>query len=167
MPKQVHLHFIERNIEVILISYESILNSNINQSQALQFLFDIKFLTLFSIPRENINLIQKSQEICDKLRSKVDPFDLDVFYSYLQHNVKQSVLQSQILLGCLLPTSSQLANLGLLEKNKEHDKEPSVLAMSNPVTSTWFPLLPVTAPVQKTATVSIQPKDTSKVSVIL
>lgn len=97
MPKQVHLQFIEKNIEVTFKHYEILLSSNINQTQALQFLFDIKFLTLFAVARENITHIQKSQEICDKLRSKVDPFDLDVFYSYLQYNVKQSVLQSQVI----------------------------------------------------------------------
>lgn len=153
MPKQIHLQFIEKNVERIFSHYNLVLStSNINQIQALQFLFDVKFLTSLAIPRENIQLIQKSQEICDKLRSKVDPFDLDVFYSYLQHNVKQNVLQSQVILGCLLPNSSQLANLGVIEKNKEQEKDPSALALSVPSNVSWFPLLPVTAPMQKTVT---------------
>lgn len=96
LPKQVHLQFIERNINVILNSYESVLDLNLNQNLSLQFLFDVKFLTTFCIPKENIELMQKSQSICDKLRSKVDPFDLDVFYSYIQNNVKQSVFQMQV-----------------------------------------------------------------------
>lgn len=97
LPKQVHLQYIERNIFVILDNYESVVDFNLNQKLSLQFLFDVKFLTMFCIPKENIELMQKSQLICDKLRSKVDPFDLDVFYSYIQNNVKQSVFQSQVI----------------------------------------------------------------------
>lgn len=96
LPKQVHLRFIERNVSVILDSYVAVLDVNLNQNLSLQFLFDVKFLTMFCIPKENIELMQKSQVICDKLRSKVDPFDLDVFYSYIQNNVKQCVFQSQV-----------------------------------------------------------------------
>lgn len=44
----------------------------------------------------------------------------------------------KVLLGCLLPSSVQLANLGILEKNKEHEKEPSLLALSVP--SIPFPM---------------------------
>lgn len=96
MPKQIHLLFIEKNMEYLFKKYEALAYMDINQTQALQFLFDVKFLTTFCVPRENMQLIQKSQEVSDKLRSKVDPFDLDVFYSYIQQNVKQSVLQSQV-----------------------------------------------------------------------
>ncbi|KRT83470.1 hypothetical protein AMK59_4619, partial [Oryctes borbonicus] len=149
LPKPVHIQFIEQSVQVILAQYEKLLGCTLNQKQALQFLFDVKFLTLFCIPRENMKLVQKSQEICDKLRANVDPFDLDVFYSYLQHNVKQSALQSAVILGCLLPNSGQLASLGMLEKNKEQEKEPSILPLSVPLSSSWFPLLPVTAPVSK------------------
>lgn len=39
----------------------------------------------------------------------------------------------------------------MLEKNKEQEKEPSILPLSVPSTSMWFPLLPVTAPVSKTS----------------
>ncbi|GJQ76325.1 hypothetical protein Trydic_g2048 [Trypoxylus dichotomus] len=149
LPKNVHIQFIEQCVQVILSQYEKLLNCTLNQKQALQFLFDVKFLTLFCIPRENMKLVQKSQEICDKLRANIDPFDLDVFYSYLQSNVKQSALQSAVILGCFLPNSGQLASLGILEKNKEQEKEPSILPLSVPLTSSWFPLLPVTAPVSK------------------
>ncbi|KAK9679205.1 hypothetical protein QE152_g40204 [Popillia japonica] len=151
LPKTVHMQLLERSVDVILSQYEKLLSTTLNQKQALQFLFDVKFVMLFCVPRENMKLVQKCQEICDKLRTNIDPFDLDVFYSYLQNNVKQSALQSAVILGCLLPNSSQLANLGMLEKNKEQEKEPSILPLSVPSTSMWFPLLPVTAPVSKTS----------------
>ncbi|KAJ3639005.1 hypothetical protein MTP99_002332 [Tenebrio molitor] len=132
LPKQIHLHFVERNVDTILRHYKNLLDADLNQNQSLQFLFDVKFLTTFCIPRDNGGLIATSQEICDKLRAKIDPFDLDVFYSYLQNNVKRAVVQSQAILGCLLPSSAQLANLGVSEKFKDQEKEPSVLALSVP-----------------------------------
>lgn len=95
LPKTIHIRFIEHSVEAILTQYGK-LTSGLNQKQALQFLFDIKFLMLFCIPRENMRLVQKAQEICDKLRANIDPFDLDVFYSHLQNNVKQNALQAQV-----------------------------------------------------------------------
>lgn len=163
VPKKIHLSFIEGNVSVILDQYAEVLQMDLNQTQALQFLFDVKFLTTFSIPRENLELGQKSQSICEKCRSFVDPFDLDVFYKYLQHNVKQSVLQSQVIFGSLLPTSGQLSSLGMLEKSKDNEREPSVLGLSIPSTTNWFTLLPVTAPLQKTVQPAIQQTE-SKVS---
>ncbi|KAF2904284.1 hypothetical protein ILUMI_01887 [Ignelater luminosus] len=159
LPRQIHLRCIEENIQIILNQYEYLADSNLNQTQALQFLFDVKYITTLCIPRENLQLVSKSQSICDKFRSKIDPFDLDVFYSYLQNNVKMCVLQSQVILGCLLPSSGHLASLGMFEKTKDLEKEPSVLAVSIPSSASWFPLLPVTAPVQK---ISSQTITTSK-----
>lgn len=96
LPKSVHVQFIEENITIIFKHYKTLLNGNVTQKQAIQFLFDVRFLTTFCVPRENVQLISCSQEICDNLRSKIDPFDLDVFYSYIQNNVKRAVVQSQV-----------------------------------------------------------------------
>lgn len=60
-----------------------------------------------------------------------------------------------MILGCLLPSSNQLASLG--EKIKEQDKEPSILALSSPSSNSWFPLLPITKPSHKMASTT---KDT-------
>lgn len=96
LPRQIHIQYIEKSTLKILEQYDSLADCDLNQVQALQFLFDVKFITTLCIPRENLQLISKSQGICDKLRLKVDPFDLDVFYSYLQNNVKICVLQKQV-----------------------------------------------------------------------
>lgn len=96
LPKQVHLKFMEKNVLSILNQYEDLMKHELNQMQALQFLFDVKFLTTLAVPRENMALVQRSQDVCDKFRSFVDPFDLDVFYNYLQHNVRQNALQTQV-----------------------------------------------------------------------
>lgn len=96
LPKIIHVQFIEENVDIILKHYKLLLKENMNQKQAIQLLFDVRFLTTFCIPRENVQLISCSQEICDNLRSRIDPFDLDVFYSYIQTNVKRAVVQSQV-----------------------------------------------------------------------
>ncbi|XP_018569113.1 conserved oligomeric Golgi complex subunit 1 [Anoplophora glabripennis] len=165
LPKPIHLQYIEQNMAVVLNRYKKLVDKDLNQIQALQFLFDVKYLTTLCVPRENVQLISCSQEICDKLRSRIDPFDLDVFYSYLQNNVKRAVLQSQMILGCLIPSPNQLASLGLPEKSKEQDKVPSILALSASSSSSWFPLLPITVPSQKTSgVISGLKKDTKESS---
>lgn len=149
LPKVVHVQFIEDNTNVILNRYNELPFSELNQNQALQFLFDVKYLTSVCVRRENERLVGVSQDICDKLRSRIDPFDLDVFYTYLQMNVKKAAVQSQVILGCLLPSSMQMSNLEISDRSKEQEKEPSVLALSKPSTNAWFPLLPITAPSHK------------------
>ena len=60
-----------------------------------------------------------------------------------------------MILGCLLPSSAQLANLGVGEKFKDQEKDPSVLALSVP--SIAFPLFCTFAhqiPSQKTTAVA-------------
>lgn len=99
LPKQIHVDFIESCVERILAHYSILITSgSLHQTQALQFLFDVKFVTTLCVPRENVQLVAKSQVLCENLRSKIDPFDLDVFYGYLQNNVQKCVFQSQVLI---------------------------------------------------------------------
>ncbi|XP_019759424.2 conserved oligomeric Golgi complex subunit 1 isoform X1 [Dendroctonus ponderosae] len=162
LPKSVHLQFIERNMYVILREYEQVATEELNQNQALQALLDVRFLATLCVPRENTQMVKLAQTICDKLRSKIDPFDLNVFYSYLQNNVRKAVSQSQTLFGCLLPSTMQLMNLGAYTKAKEQEKNPSLMAVSAPSTNAWFPLLPITVPSQKLPGVSqVKPESAS------
>lgn len=149
LPKLIHVRFIEANVNVVLKEYEEIASKDLNQIQALQFLLDVRFIATLCVPRENMPMVNFAQSICDKLRSKIDPFDLNVFYSYLQNNVRKSITQSQTLFGCLLPSTAQLMNLGAHTKTKEQEKNPSLMALSAPSSNAWFPLLPITAPSQK------------------
>lgn len=96
LPKSVHLYFIEQNVDVILKEYRELSTKDLNQIQALQYLLDVRFLVTLCVPRENSAMVSFGQNICDILRSKIDPFDLDVFYSHLQNNVKKAVSQSQV-----------------------------------------------------------------------
>lgn len=57
---------------------------------------DVRHLTLLLVPRENKKYMELSQEICEFLRQKIDPFDYDVFYPYIQTNLKRSVQRVQV-----------------------------------------------------------------------
>ncbi|KAF7280737.1 hypothetical protein GWI33_005591 [Rhynchophorus ferrugineus] len=162
LPKEVHIYFLEAHVDVILKEYERVCSQDLNQIQALQYLLDVRFLSTLCIPRENSQLVTFSQNICDKLRNRIDPFDLDVFYSHLQNNIKKSIIQSQTLFGCLLPSSAQLINLGAYTKTKDQEKNPNLMALSVPSNNAWFPLLPITVPSQKLPGASASKKETKE-----
>lgn len=99
LPHEIHTKFIESVVSVSLAHYNKVIKvneSDINQRCALQLLMDIRHLTLLMVPRENKKAIELSHEICEFLRQKIDPFDYDVFYPYIQTNVKRSVQRVQV-----------------------------------------------------------------------
>lgn len=67
-----------------------------------------------------------------------------------------------MLFGCLVPSTAQLASIGVPERSKEQERDPSLLALSIPTTNSWFTLLPVSAPTHKTAT-ALQQRENNKV----
>lgn len=62
---------------------------------------DVRHLTLLLVSRENKKYIDISLEICEFIRQKIDPFDYDVFYPYIQTNLKRSVQRVQVK-NCLM-----------------------------------------------------------------
>lgn len=99
LPHEVHSDFIQRVASISLAHYDTVIRENetdINQRCALQLLMDVRHLTLLMVPRENKATIERSQEICEILRQKIDPFDYDVFYPYIQTNLKRSVQRVQV-----------------------------------------------------------------------
>ncbi|EEB16243.1 conserved hypothetical protein [Pediculus humanus corporis] len=143
LPKQVHQELIDCMVKDILEHYQEWTKSEtIYQTQAWQMLMDVKFLTLMFVTNNNKDL---SQEICEILEKSIDPFDLDVHYSYLQNNVKKSVLKLQGTFGILVNISEKLPVFNGLRLSQSSSgvklEEPNLLAMSTTVP--WFPLLPV------------------------
>ncbi|XP_060531658.1 conserved oligomeric Golgi complex subunit 1-like [Cylas formicarius] len=152
LPNSIHDQFLMRNSRVILAEYEKIVSQPLNQITALQFLFDVRFFVSLCVPRENVDVGGNAQRICDELRQKIDPFDLDVFYSYLQSNVKKAVGQLQTMFGGLVPYNAQPhATETVPAKHKSQEITPSLLALSKPSSDAWFPLLPITGPSHKVA----------------
>lgn len=93
LPSEIHARYIDKTISISLAHYNRVIRENeqdINQRCALQLLMDVRHLTLLMVARDN-KAMEVSQDICDFLRHKIDPFDYDVFYPYIQTSLKRSV----------------------------------------------------------------------------
>lgn len=95
---RVVLNEIINNIALELLDYYSKLSTNleIRQKQAIQILFDLKYFTLLMISRDNKQLVEQSNKVCNNIISKIDPFDFDVFYPFINTNVKKAVQRSLV-----------------------------------------------------------------------
>lgn len=76
----------------------------------------------------------------------MDPFDFELFFKYLNANVKKSGIRMQHELGCLISNNEQLTAIiggsGVISQTQ--DREPNILALSSTANTTaWFPLLPI------------------------
>lgn len=111
LPHEVHTEFVERVTSVLLAHYNNVIRekeTDINQRCALQLLMDVRHLTLLMVPRENKKCMEYSQDICEFLRQKIDPFDYDVFYPYIQINLKRSVQRVQVNIYIIIVLSNDL-----------------------------------------------------------
>ncbi|XP_050100433.1 conserved oligomeric Golgi complex subunit 1 [Anopheles aquasalis] len=128
-----------------------------NQSVALQYYLDLRFLQLMFVGREQKQLSEQFTQLTARFKSYVDPFDFDVFYAHLNTNVKRSVGKLQHFLGVLVCHPEQLSTLvggtAAGQGGKVlFDKNANILALSsNSMNVAWFPLLPI---VSKDLTVS-------------
>ncbi|XP_075979417.1 conserved oligomeric Golgi complex subunit 1 [Anticarsia gemmatalis] len=149
LPVETHTLFIEKITSVTFAHYNKVIRENemdINQRCALQLLMDVRHLTLLLVPRENKKSMEQSSEICEFLRQKIDPFDYDVFYPYIQTNLKRSVQRVQTLLGSLILHHGQLTGIigtKPVLSGGSGDKAAGLLASGD---SHWFSLLPVATP---------------------
>nr|CAD7402535.1 unnamed protein product [Timema cristinae] len=146
VPRKIHQDIVEHLMSDLLESYKGVSQEgSLCQSQALQYLLDVKYLTMLLLPRDHKILIGKSQEISDKFEEKIDPFDLDVFSQYIQNNIRRSVQKSQCLLGVLIAWPEKLSVVAGLKATSvgSTGENPSILPLCT--TAPWFPLLPVTS----------------------
>lgn len=149
LPIETHTHFIEKVTAITFAHYNRVIRENetdINQRCALQLLMDVRHLTLLLVPRENKKSMELSSEICEFLRQKIDPFDYDVFYPYIQTNLKRSVQRVQTLLGSLIVHHGQLCGIigpKPVQSGGSGDKAARLLAAAD---AHWFSLLPVAQP---------------------
>ncbi|KAK0180195.1 hypothetical protein PV327_005864 [Microctonus hyperodae] len=150
IPKKVINELVDYIVVELFNYYEKISkNSNLRQKQAFQVLLDIKYIALLMIPRENKILVDKSQELCNNVLEKIDPFDSDVFYPFIHVNVKKSVQRSLLIFGNLVPHLEQLhsilgARSEFSDSGKSIANPPGVLAICTG--APWFPPLAVTVP---------------------
>uniref|UniRef100_A0A182YBC7 Conserved oligomeric Golgi complex subunit 1 n=1 Tax=Anopheles stephensi TaxID=30069 RepID=A0A182YBC7_ANOST len=155
IPRPTMLLIVERLAGILLAHYTTLADDSFvkqNQTVALQFYLDSRFLQLMLIGRDQRQLSESFNELVGRFKSYIDPFDFDVFYAHLNANVKRSVLKLQHFLGALICHSEQLATVvgseaGVLVPSSSTavvDKNPNILALSsNSLNLVWFPLLPV------------------------
>ncbi|XP_026325897.1 conserved oligomeric Golgi complex subunit 1 isoform X2 [Hyposmocoma kahamanoa] len=149
LPFEIHTNFIEKVTTITFDHYNEVIRekeADINQRCALQLLMDVRHLTMLMVPRENKKSMDFSHEICEFLRQKIDPFDYDVFYPFIQTNLKRSVQRVQTLLGSLILHHGQLTGIigsKPVLSGGSGDKAAALLAHGDAL---WFSLLPVAAP---------------------
>lgn len=120
------------------------LGSRLIQIQSLQIVFDVQFLVGLMAHKDNHceQIINLSQVVINKAVSFVDPFDMDVFATPLQQNLKKGLQKSLLLFG-LIACPEQVSYLHSIKAHSitsqiEHN---IMLSSSN---SSRFPLLPLT-----------------------
>lgn len=154
IPTHVIGHLIERITGELLDNYEKLNESEFvrdNQHVSLQFYFDIRYVTMLLIPRDVQNklLPDQAQRVQNLFKSQVDPFDFELFFVQLTKNVKTAAIRSHNQLGVIIPNLEHLMTvLGGDKQTTTTDKTPNVLPLSS-TTVTWFPLLPIAAPIVK------------------
>ncbi|XP_011304064.1 conserved oligomeric Golgi complex subunit 1 isoform X1 [Fopius arisanus] len=149
IPKKVVNEFSGNVVGELFGYFEGALEGEIRQKQAFQVLLDVKYVTMMLVPRESKQLVDRSQEICNRVLASIDPFDSDVFYPFIHVNVKKSVQRTLLIFGNLVPHLEQLHSvLGargeLVDSGKSISDPPGVLAVCSG--APWFPPLAVTVP---------------------
>lgn len=148
LPKSVHLQIVDAFVVKLharyqLFSEDEFINGN--QKAAWQFFLDVKVLMMLFVSRDNKAMNEKFQQLVNFFKSIIDPFDFDVFYQYVNMNIKRNAARLQHGFGCLIPNMEHLNSI-LANQNVStpHDKDPNILAMSSTANSVgWFPLLPI------------------------
>ncbi|XP_063708221.1 conserved oligomeric Golgi complex subunit 1 [Culicoides brevitarsis] len=146
LPKKVSSVLVEKIALILQNHYRTLAETEFvqkNQNTALQYYFDIKFVQYLLVSRENKAILEKFTEIVGIFKNFIDPFDFDVFFSYLNDNLKLAVQRIQYQLGYLTAVTDQVMPAGTANAAKQ-ERDPNVIALSSNATNiTWFPLLPI------------------------
>lgn len=119
-----------------------------NQNASLQCYFDVKFVQLMLVARDNKKSLDVVQALAGVFKDNVDPFDFELFHKYLTVNVKKSGQRLQHKLGNIIPNVEHVTVSLANQQASAIDKEPNVLALSTiGDVGGWFSMLPVMAAV--------------------
>lgn len=150
LPKPVTVALVDRIATELGQTYDRLAANDFvrqNQSAALQYFFDIRFVVLMLCTRENKPIGDRLQSVAAAFKSYVDPFDFELFHKYLMGNVKKCGFRMQHKLGSIVPNVELLSTLlGHQTGETLHKNDPNVLALSTTSSETatgWFPMLPV------------------------
>ncbi|GAB0088654.1 Conserved oligomeric Golgi complex subunit 1 [Sergentomyia squamirostris] len=165
IPRMILNRLVESAVVQLFDTYSTHAENDLvksNQTICLQYFFDVKFLSLILVARENKALTEKGNILTQSFKSHIDPFDFEMSYDYLNANVKKSAHRVLHQLGCIIPNIDYLqAILGNRQGSSVAEKEPNILVIAGCGSSesiSWFPLLPIisstTSTASKTSTVA-------------
>ncbi|CAH1796613.1 unnamed protein product [Owenia fusiformis] len=157
ISRAVLLELVDNITESILKVFESYLTHTANpqtpqqipqtQTKALQLIFDIKFLSGILSKKDDSSASKLNQKrvakIVDKLESKVDPFDLDVFSPYMQSHLYKHIQRCSVLFGSLTSLDKHGTFMSTRGTTSGSQEQHNVLPLST--CTTRFNLLPFSA----------------------
>jgi hypothetical protein len=172
MPVSSLSSLVHRLLEGILAAYDKLLDDcaadsrnlpagTMTQIRALQLLFDVQFLMNILGHRDDSETAGKVQKqllkIIEKLESHIDPFDLDVFSTYIQNHLSRQTQRSSVLYGSLMAADKRGALYSGPSTLGTQQEQHNVLPLAS--CQNRFPLLPLSSQNRSTtATVTtIQP----------
>jgi hypothetical protein len=120
-------------------AYESLINceypQNIKQTIALQMYFDLFFFKQFLGTSRDEYIKQeempKIQELFQKFETFIDPFDLHVFFPYIQTNIAKIGKTSSVIFGLLLPDNSFVITDSKAKQNYQNNEPHNILPLNS------------------------------------
>lgn len=90
-----HITFLltEEMVGKLIETYQRLSNDDFvrsNQNVSLQCFFDLKFIGLALVTRENKLANEKLQSLCGLFKANIDPFDFELFHNFILTNVKKN-----------------------------------------------------------------------------
>lgn len=144
IPKSILVLLNECILNELYSFYKSISENEFiktNQNSALQYFFDTKFISILLVSRDNKIMLDNFHNLSNTIKSFIDPFDFELFYNYLNSNVKKSCHRMKFLFGCIV---KNMENLSSITGKDNQENDPTVITRSlNSSETHWFPLLPI------------------------
>lgn len=122
LPRSTLQEFLQTCLTEVLHHYHSLTQTSstdavfpMTQNRALQFLFDLRYLSatlgsrLEELKNSRPQQDPRFHETCDWLESFIDPFDLDVFTPHLNASLNRLSQRTLVLLGLLTGSEKQFA----------------------------------------------------------
>jgi len=146
-------------IDGTLAAYESLLREadskadsktdrtalTLTQSRALQLVFDLKFLMNLMLAKDESESSKefqtRQQKVLERLESRVDPFDLDVFYPHMHNHLLRQATRTEILYGSLVADKHSMYRSNVKPSSAAAPDQHNILPLST--NQSRFTLLPL------------------------
>lgn len=99
LARHITVMLTEEIVEKLIETFQRLSNDDFvrsNQNFSLQCFFDLKFIGLVLVTRENKISNEKLQTVCGLFKANIDPFDFELFHNYILTNVKRTAVRMQV-----------------------------------------------------------------------